>query len=59
MLCISWKEIYQFDSTILINKLSTFTNIPAQNFSLDQLNQWRNATKNGVDLVNDMLQKES
>jgi len=59
MLCISWKEIYQFDSTILINKLSTFTNIPAQNFSLDQLNQWRNATTNGVDLVNDMLQKES
>jgi hypothetical protein len=59
MLYISWKEIYHFDSTILINKLSMFTDIPAQHFSLDQLNQWRNATKNGIDLINDMLKKES
>jgi hypothetical protein len=54
-LFVSWKEIYHLDPTVLINKLHNFTNIPIENFSIDMINTWRTATKNGVDKVKQIL----
>jgi hypothetical protein len=54
-LFISWKEIYHLDPMILINKLHNFTNIPIENFSIDMVNTWRIATKNGIDNIQKIL----
>ena len=49
LLSITWKDIYVNDPTILIDKLSNFSNIPYDKFKLNDLIEWRNRTKNGID----------
>lgn len=44
ILYVSWKELLHFDPNILINKLHTFTQIPIENFNLENLYNWRKAT---------------
>lgn len=51
MLLVSWKEIYHSDPQILIDKLHKFTNIPKNNFSLEQMLIWRNATQMCIETV--------
>jgi hypothetical protein len=44
VLCISWKELVYYEPDILINKLHNFTQIPKENFNLENLYNWRKAT---------------
>lgn len=55
MLFISWSELYSLDPDILVNKLHNFTYIPKENFSIGQLLEWRNATKQGAENVQKIL----
>jgi hypothetical protein len=58
VLCISWKNIYHDDPSILIDMLHGFTNIPLANFSVDQLLQWREVTRLGANTVETRIQEE-
>jgi hypothetical protein len=58
LLCVSWKNVYHDKPQILINKLHKFTDIPAINFSVDQLLEWREATSLGASIVQKRLQEE-
>ena len=42
---VHWKEIYVYDTSILISKLSKFTSTPEQNFNVENLNTWRESTR--------------
>jgi hypothetical protein len=44
VLNISWKELVYYDPDILINKLNNFTQIPKENFNIENLYNWRKAT---------------
>jgi hypothetical protein len=44
VLHISWKEILHYDPNILITKLNNFTQIPKENFNIENLYNWRKAT---------------
>ena len=48
LLNLTWKDIYVNDPTKLIEKLSTFSNIPYEKFKLHDLIEWRLRTKNGI-----------
>jgi hypothetical protein len=54
-LFVTWKELYHGDSSFLIHKLHRFTEIPIENFDLDSLLSWRDATKNGIDMIEEIL----
>ena len=58
-LCISWKELYHLDPAIIIDKLNLFTNIPKENFSIEQLLIWRDATKKCIETVTNILKEKS
>lgn len=45
---ISWKDLFVNDPNNLIQKLADFTNIPNENFYVDNLLMWRDKTKQGV-----------
>lgn len=45
ILCISWKELVRGDTTDLINRISTFTEIDNNNFSIPMLQEWRDKTE--------------
>lgn len=51
ILFITWKELYHTDPLILITKLSEFTGIPTENFSLSDIADWRNTTKFCIESV--------
>ena len=42
---VHWKEIYVYDTSILISKVSKFTSTPEQNFNIENLNTWRELTR--------------
>jgi hypothetical protein len=48
VLYISWKELYQESVSVLINKLSNFTNIPKLNFNESSIYSWRETTNQGI-----------
>jgi hypothetical protein len=54
-LFVSWKELYFGDVHSLIYKLHKFTNIPKENFNVESLTEWRNATRNGIDMIDKIL----
>ena len=58
VLCVSWKNIYHDDPTVLIDKLHKFTNIPYKNFSVDQLLYWRKVTRSGANIVEARIREE-
>ncbi len=45
ILYVSWKELFKGNIDDLITKLSTFTDIDAENFSKESLIHWRNKTQ--------------
>lgn len=45
---ISWKELTTSDPKLLIDKLSKFTNLPVENFQINQLIKWRELTKSCI-----------
>jgi hypothetical protein len=55
VLYVSWKDLYKNDTQNLIEKLSNFTGFPIINFNLENLNNWRTATKEGIELVKNNL----
>ena len=46
---VSWKELVHADSSILINKLSKFTEIDSNNFTKTDLDKWRRYTISCID----------
>lgn len=46
---ITWPQMIREPAEILINEISQFTNIPAKNFNVGTLLQWRTKTLNGID----------
>jgi len=54
-LFISWKELYHGDPSFLIHSLHRFTEIPIENFDIDSLLYWRDVTKNGIDMIDEIL----
>lgn len=51
VLCVSWKELYHSDPAIIIDKLNLFTDIPKENFSIEQLLIWRDTTKKCIETI--------
>lgn len=51
---VSWKELVHDDSSILINKLSKFTDIDINNFSKSDLDKWRQYTISCIDKYRDL-----
>lgn len=45
---VSWSDMYHNDPEILLNKVSMFTNIPKENFTISNLLLWRQATREGL-----------
>jgi len=54
-LFISWKKLYHGDPSFLIHTLHRFTEIPIENFDIDSLLHWRDVTKNGIDMIDEIL----
>lgn len=59
ILNVSWKEIYHLDIDILLNKLIEFTKIPKQDFDIPYIENWRNATSEGINMVNKYIRGEN
>lgn len=55
VLFVSWKELVHSDATTFIKKLSDYTNIPSENFNLENLLHWRGVTLLGVDEINQLI----
>ena len=55
VLFVTWKELYHADPLILITKLSEFTDIPAENFSLSDVTTWRNTTRFCIESIVNIL----
>lgn len=51
VLCISFKELLYYEPSILLKKLSDFTNIPIIQFNTVNLNKWRELTLQGIKLI--------
>ena len=49
VLFVSWKELFKGNIDELITKLSTFTGIDSNNFSIESLTYWRNKTQDCID----------
>lgn len=49
VLFVSWKELFNGNINELITKLSIFTGINTNNFSIESLIYWRNKTQDGID----------
>jgi hypothetical protein len=54
-LFVSWKELCHGDPSFLIHTLHRYTEIPIENFDMDSLLYWRDATKNGIDMIDKIL----
>jgi hypothetical protein len=52
---VSWDELFKTDGNQLINKLSSFTNIPPAHFTLTNLEEWRLATNRCLLTVTQLL----
>lgn len=52
VLNVSWKELFKGDVELLVNKLSTYTCIPSENFNLQNLKIWRSLTEQCSSVVN-------
>lgn len=55
VLIITWQELFNGNTTSLIQKLSQFTNIPEENFLVDKLFEWRRLTRLCIDDVQKQL----
>lgn len=53
--CISWKDLTKNDPNILIEKLHNLTNIPKNNFQIENLLEWRTQTFNGIEKIKESL----
>lgn len=51
ILNISWRELLHYDPNILLNKLHNFTQIPIENFNLENLQNWRKATISCIEIL--------
>jgi hypothetical protein len=52
---VSWKELTKKDPNELIEKLHSFTNIPKENFFIENLVEWRIKTFDGIEKTRTML----
>lgn len=52
VLNVSWKEIYHLPIDLFLNKLIEFTKIPKEDFDTPYIENWRNATTEGINMVN-------
>jgi len=52
---VTWKEMFTLNPSIIISKLSRFTDIPEVDFHTDTLLEWRKSTSAGVELTKSML----
>ena len=57
VLNISWKEMLHNDTNTLIDKISSFTSIPKDNFNIDNLLRWRETTIHCLDNISSLLNK--
>jgi len=55
VLNLSWQEILHAEPDILINKLSAFTAIPYENFSMNHFLKWRELTNRAIVEYKDIL----
>jgi len=55
VLFISWGTLLHGDSSVLIEKLSNFTQIPIENFNIDNLNHWRERTTLCIKKIHKLL----
>ena len=55
LLDVSWKELFEKDPDILVEKLSKFTGIPSDQFPRQSLENWRILTKKGRDIIDTVL----
>jgi hypothetical protein len=55
VLNISWRELVYDDPSIILTKLSNFTNIPYTNFSVKSLLEWRELTLINFDIYKEYL----
>jgi hypothetical protein len=55
VLFISWDTLLHGDSLVLIEKLSNFTQIPMENFNIDNLNHWRERTRLCIKKIHKLL----
>jgi hypothetical protein len=55
VLNVSWKELFHLDENIIIDKISSFTGIPKENFNISNLLKWRKATLHCLDTVSSTL----
>jgi len=55
VLFISWNTLLHGDSLILIEKLSNFTQIPIENFNIDNLYHWRERTRLCIKKIHKLL----
>jgi hypothetical protein len=54
VLFISWKELFKGNIEELVNKISSFTNIDSNNFSISSLTHWRNKTQQCIDNLSEV-----
>lgn len=55
VLNLSWKEMLHNDPSHMINKISSFTAIPKENFNIDNLLKWRHATIHCLQNISSLL----
>jgi hypothetical protein len=55
LLTISWKELVHDDVNDLVRKISEFVNINREQFTMQNLIDWRLATKNGIEEIQTLL----
>jgi hypothetical protein len=47
---VHWDELFRLDPNLLVSKLSSFTDIPIENFTIDNIINWREITNTCLDM---------
>lgn len=59
LLNVSWKELYKGDINEFVKKLSDFTQMPEDNFRVNDLIEWRNRTSNSIEKMRKLFEVEA